>query len=220
MSWFKNLAETYENVSEIVGIRDDLGNILLPIYHMAANTDICVTIDGDGNFRRADESKENIIVPCTEDSASRANNPSPHPLHEQVDFLALDDKKRAQYLSQLSKWASYNNKVKSVYEYILSNTLLDDLSRSGVKTDNEKLRKLFVRFSVETSTNDLTPQLWKDKSVVEAWQDFCSQNQAEDEGLCYVTGTLDNIRTKHPKGINPIVNHAKLISCNDSTNYT
>jgi len=220
LSWFSNLAETYDRLGNIVGEPDDKGNILLPSNHMAANTDVCVIIDGGGNFRRADESKENIIIPCTEDSASRANNPSPHPLHEQVDFLSLDDKKRAQYLSQLSKWALYNNKVRSVYEYLLGNTLVDDLGKSGVKTDNEKLGKLFVRFSVEASTDDLTPQLWKDKSVVEAWQDFCSQNQAEDEGLCYVTGTLDNIRIKHPKGINPIVNHAKLISCNDSTNYT
>jgi len=220
LSWFSNLAETYDRLNNIVGVPDDKGNILLPPNHMASNTDVCVTIDGEGNFRRADEGKLNIIIPCTEDSASRANNPSPHPLHEQVDFLALDDKKRAQYISQLSKWASYNNKVKSVYEYIINNTLVDDLGRSGVKTDSEKLGKLFIRFSVETSTDDLTPQLWKDESVIKAWQDFCTHNQSKDAGLCYVTGTLDNIRIKHPKGINPIVNHAKLISCNDSTNYT
>jgi len=203
---------------DIVGIPDEKGNILLPPGHMAANTDICVTIDGEGNFRHADESKLNIIIPCTEDSSSRAGKVEyPHPLHEQIGYLALDKKKRAAYLSQLEKWRPYHEKVEAVYRYISGGSLINDLQSSGVKTDDPKL---FIRFSVETSLDDFDSNLWKDDAVAMAWQSYCDQTEPEDKALCYATGGYALTRTKHPKGINPSVNSAKLISCNDSTNYT
>ena len=216
MSWFSNLAETYNRLSEIVGNPDGNGNILLPSGHMAANTDVCVVIDGDGNFRRVEESKKNIVIPCTEDSASRAGKVEyPHPLHEQVGYLASDLKKRESYLSLISEWSGSSGKVEAVHKYIAGGTLLSDLQKSGVKTDDAKT---FVRFSVEI-TDDLTPHLWEDESVATAWQEYCRKQEAEVT-LCYVTGEYGQIRRKHPKGVNAVVNSAKLISSNDDTNYT
>jgi len=217
MSWFSNLAETYGRLSEVVGIPDVNGYILLPFGHMFAKTDVCVVIDGYGKFRRAEESAENIIIPCTEDSASRAGKVEyPHPLHDQIGYLALDMKKREAYLSQISEWSRYHSKVDAVRKYISEGTLISDLQKSNIKTDDTKL---FIRFSVEVSLDDLDSKLWNDNSVAIAWQEYCEQLET-DATLCYVSGESGHIRTKHPKGVNSVVNSAKLISCNDSTNYT
>jgi len=218
LSWFGNLVETYSRLADIVGIPDEKGNILLPPGHMAANTDVCVTINGEGKFLRAGESKENIVIPCTEDSSSRAGKVEyPHPLHEQIGYISLDKKKRAAYLAQLEEWGPYHNKVEAVFRYVSGGSLINDLQTCDIKTDDPKL---FVRFSVETSLEDLNPNLWKDETVSAAWQSFCDQTEAEDTTLCYATGNYAISRSKHPKGVNPSANSAKLISCNDSTNYT
>jgi CRISPR-associated protein Csd1 len=218
LSWFHNLIETYDRCSDIVGISDEKGHILLPPNHMAANTDICVTIDGNGKFYRAEESKQNILIPCTEDSSTRAGKVEyPHPLHDQIGYLALEGKKRLAYLLQLSKWSTYHTKIEAVHKYINGGTLISDLLASEINVDDPKS---FIRFSVEISLNDLTPHLWEDNSVAIAWQEYCTQSQSEDKTLCYITGEVVSVRTKHPKGTNPSVNGAKLISCNDKENYT
>lgn len=216
MSWFSNLAEAYDRISDIVGIPDEDGNALLPRNHMTAKTDISVTIDGDGKFRRADENNLNIIVPCTEDSSTRTNKPESHPLHDQLGYLALDKKKRSMYLAQIAEWSGCHPKVSAVHKYVTNGTLLDDLQISGIKADSDKL---FVRFSVEIP-DDFTSNLWEDMTVAKAWQEYCVTSQPKNETLCYVTGAISPMTVKHPKGINQSVNGAKLISCNDETNYT
>jgi len=219
LSWFKNLAETYDNVSDIVGIPDTNGNTLLPPNHMTANTDICVVTDGNGNFLRAYGKKEdalNIVIPCTEDSAVRTSGIIPHPLHDQIGYLSSNEKKREAYLLQLEKWSMFHPKAEAVRKYVLNNTLIDDLQSYDIKFDE----KSFVRFAVDMSLDDKTPNLWEDKSVSEAWQRYCEQEQNDNKSLCYITGVEDIIKTKHPKNINSSTGNAKLISCNDETNYT
>jgi len=201
-----------------VGIPDDKGNILLPLNHITkSNSDICITIDGEGKFRYADKSKLTIPVPCTEESGSHRSGSSifPHPLHDQIEYLSTDTKKREKYLSQLSEWSGMHAKVEAVYRYILKNTIVNDLQVCGIRIKE----KLFIRFSVE-SPGDPTPELWKDKTVAEAWQAYCKQNYTGGKELCYVTGELLQITDKHPKNINNLTSNAKLISCNDSKNYT
>ncbi|MDR2018678.1 MAG: type I-C CRISPR-associated protein Cas8c/Csd1 [Syntrophobacterales bacterium] len=215
MSWFSNLVETYEGVLDIVGAADGKGNVLLPPNHMAAKTDICVTLDGNGHFRRAEKSSQTIMIPRTEDSSVRTSGIEPHPLHDQLGYLALNAKKREKYLTQLEKWSDCHPKVTAVYEYILGGTLLNDLQNTGIQTED----KLFVRFRVEIS-DDFTPDLWKDRSVARAWRNYLADTQSEDNTLCYATGEVARPIYKHPKGINPSVNGAKLISCNDEINYT
>jgi CRISPR-associated protein Csd1 len=231
LSWFNNLVQTYDNVSDIVGkpqeiiFRDKKGNetkivnTLLPPNHMTAKTDICVTIDKDGNFRRAAGEKDtmmNIVIPCTEDSSTRAGKVEyPHPLHDQIGYLSSNEKKRKAYLSQLANWSGAHPKVESVHKYMMKNTLIDDLRETGIKTDE----KLFVRFCVE-APGDCNPNLWEDFSVIKAWQDYCSSSETDCITLCYATGESLPAASKHPKGINPSANGAKLISCNDETNYT
>lgn len=219
MSWIKNLADTYNNVSDHIGTPNEKGFVLLPPNHMTAKTDICVTIDGDGEFISASGGKDdaiNIVIPCTEDSAARTSGVVPHPLHDQIGYLSLNDKKREAYISQIKKWCMFHPKVESVFKYVSNNTLIKDLQLCELKTDE----KLFVRFSVNASADDKTPNLWEDKSVSEAWQKYCQSIETDDKSICYVTGMKDTIRAKHPKNINSSTGNAKLISCNDEINYT
>lgn len=217
MSWLNNLVGTYDNVSEIVGVPDEKGNILLPPNHTTkSNSDVCIIIDGDGIFRNADLSKLTVPIPCTEDSESRSGKAVfPHPLHDQIGYLTTNEKKREKYLLQLGRWSELHPKVEAVHKYVSKNTLADDLQNCGIKTDE----KMFVRFSVEIPDDPIS-NLWEDKTVSEAWQGYCKQNQSDDATLCYVTGELLPITNKHPKNINASTGNAKLISCNDNTNFT
>lgn len=217
MSWFKILADTYDNVSEIVGIPDEKGNILLPLNHTTkSNSDVGIILDCDGRFRDADPNKLTIMIPCTEDSESRSGKANfPHPLHDQIEYLSTNEKKREMYLLQLSRWSGLHPKVEAVRRYILKNTLIEDLQGCNIKIYD----KMFVRFSVEMS-GDLIPGLWEDKTVSEAWQRYVKQEQSGKKALCYVTGQLLPVTEKHQKNINPLSANAKLISCNDETNFT
>lgn len=217
MSWFKNLVDTYDRVSDIIGIPDEKGNILLPAYHTTkSNSDVCITIDGDGLFRNADQSKLTIPIPCTEDSESRSGKANyPHPLHEQIAYLATDEKKREKYLLQLGKWSELHPKVEAVRKYILKNSLVEDLKSCNIKIND----KLFIRFSVEIP-GDSVPNLWEDKTIAEAWQTFKLKEQSEETELCYITGQFLPITGKHPKNINTSTSNAKLVSCNDEINFT
>jgi CRISPR-associated protein Csd1 len=212
------LVETYDRLVDIVGIPDEKGNALLPPNHMFANTDVCITIDNNGNFLHAEETKKNIIIPCTEDSAARAGKVEyPHPLHDQLGYLVLDKKKSLVYYDQIKKWCSYHPKVEAVRKYIEKHTLVYDLNSFDIKSDEPKT---FVRFSVEMSLDDKYPNLWEDDTIVSAWKKYCDDVQSKEQTLCYITGEELSIRTKHPKGINPLTHGAKLISSNDDTNYT
>lgn len=217
MSWFKNLADTYDRVSEIVGIPDEKGNILLPPNHTTkSNSDVCITIDSEGVFRNADQSKLTIPIPCTEDSESRAGKAIyPHPLHDEVAYLSTVEKKREKYLLQLGKWSGLHPKVEAVRKYIMKNTLVEDLKGCNIKVFD----KLFIRFSVEMQ-GDSVPDLWEDKTVAEAWQTYIKQEQPREIGLCYITNKFLPITDKHPKNINNLAGSAKLVSCNDDENFT
>ena len=211
MSWFSNLVETYDRVA---GAAD----VLLPRNHMMAKTDICVTLDGSGKFLRAEESGLSIYIPCTEDSASRTVAIHPHPLHEQLGYLAFDERKRNSYLSLLEKWCNYHPKIEAVYTYIVNGSLPGDLQNSCIKADSDT-GKLFVRFRVEIF-NDHDSNLWEDKKVAKAWQTYCYLSDEKEKKLCYATGVLSIPAVKHPKGTSMSTYGAKLVSCNDETNYT
>jgi len=239
MSWFSNLAEAYDRVSDMAGIPDVKGHVLLPLYHTkVAKTDICIAINESGKFLRADPTPLSICIPCTEDSSTRTAAAKPHPLHEQLSYLALDEEKLSMYLSGISAWCGYTPKVKAVYEYIAGGTILEDLQNSGIKTqisdltdtgekksvadikkETDELNKLFIRFRVEIP-DDLTPNMWEDKNVTRAWQEYYQQSISKAQDMCYITGVTSPPTTKHPKGTNMSAFGAKLVSCNDETNYT
>lgn len=149
MSWLKNLHATYETC---FGKNIDGDAKLMPICHTKQNAQIEVTIDGDGNFRRAAviETGNATLVPCTESSAGRAGSkPTNHPLCDKLQYLAGDfndyggdvtsgfAKNPTQpfenYLDSLSAWCDSrhaNTKVKAILKYVSGNTLVKDLVKS------------------------------------------------------------------------------------------
>ncbi|MFB4474941.1 type I-C CRISPR-associated protein Cas8c/Csd1, partial [Oceanobacillus caeni] len=153
MSWLYNLYKTYEMNTEQIGKtvkkRNDKEYTLLPISHTTQNAHIEVTIDEDGDILQATVlEKENTIIPCTEESASRAGSKiAPYPLHDKLSYVAgdfvkyggkiknQDDVPFDAYIQNLKEWAESPyaiDKVKSIYKYLSKGRLIEDLVKYKV----------------------------------------------------------------------------------------
>ncbi len=136
MSWMAKLYDTYES-----GMQLDLpeSDQLMPISHTLQNAHIKVTVDGEGNFKRAEVlEKTQIVLPATEKSAGRSSGEAPHPLADKIQYIARDypeygGKKPGYfdgYLKQLEDWCSSvyaHTKVQAVRKYVEKGTVVKDL---------------------------------------------------------------------------------------------
>jgi CRISPR-associated protein Csd1 len=72
---------------------DDNKTPLLPIFHTTQIAHIEVTIDQEGDFKRArvvPRENAKTIIPCTEDSGGRTSGLRPHPLCDKLQYIAAD----------------------------------------------------------------------------------------------------------------------------------
>lgn len=95
MSWIQRLYETYENCQSMIGIGYEKNEVpLLPICHTTQKAQIEITIDQNGNFRRAKivpRNEARTIIPCTESSGGRSGKkPETHPLCDKLQYIAKD----------------------------------------------------------------------------------------------------------------------------------
>ncbi|WP_042357368.1 type I-C CRISPR-associated protein Cas8c/Csd1 [Bacillus rubiinfantis] len=148
MSWLLNLYETYQaNIDQVGKIEkkyNDQEFTLLPISHTTQNAHIEVEITEDGEFHSArviDKSDASTLIPCTEDSASRAGSKiAPYPLHDKLSYVAGDfvtyggkikkEEPFTYYIAQLKEWADSpyaTAKIKSIYKYLSKKKLIKDL---------------------------------------------------------------------------------------------
>lgn len=147
MSWMEQLIATYDANARFAGKTAVLGmrSPLLPIGHTVQNAQIEITIDGAGRLMHADviatKEEQPTIIPCTPDSASRTSSPMPHPLHDNLAYIARDYERYAKkpskdkspyelYCEQLARWAERADapaKVRAVYHYVTHNDIIDDL---------------------------------------------------------------------------------------------
>lgn len=210
MSWFNNLAETYDNCKDIWGVSDNNENILPPPYFLFKNigkqkdsNGILIVLDKNGVFALPPEPfSGSVIIPYTPEAEARTSTTSaPYPLHEQLKYLAYYDKYYDDYMEQLSKWRKFHEKVNIVHEYLSKKTILDDLEKYDIKNLSSKT---FVMFSVWAGDNT---DLWKDNTVVDAWTKYCKDNESSDFGLCYVSGEKKRISKYSLK----IMGNSKLI---------
>lgn len=147
----------YENNKNLIGKKNDDGTILLPIAHNTKKADIEVVIDTNGNFLRAMcvDDDEKIIIPVTEQSAGRTISPDPHPLCDEIQYLAGDYEKYVKislsafdnYYNLLKSWndSEYSHeKVSAIFKYIAKKTLLNDLVSKAklLETDEDNKIKL------------------------------------------------------------------------------
>ena len=120
MSWVNELIDLYEKNEDQIGVieeRNGIPYVLLPPFHTTVTAQITVTIDQDGNFLNAesvDPSRKLTIIPVTEKSGSRTAGKEPHPLCDNLRYLAGDYVKYYKddgvcnklYISQLKKWSN------------------------------------------------------------------------------------------------------------------
>lgn len=195
MNWTNELLDLYERNQDIAGevkyktVKGKKGEeqtplILLPVFHTTVTAQITVTLDADGSFLGAEtvDKKDNLtLIPVTEKSLSHTINEEPHPLCNNLKYLAGDymafyrqgekpkdySENYRLYVEALEKWrkSEYTHKkVDAVYAYVSKGTLIRDLVEQGVlkldaegkMTEEEKIQniaqtKAFVRFKVEGS---------------------------------------------------------------------
>lgn len=250
MSWVNELIDLYEKNSNKAGVieyRGEIPYVLLPPFHTTVTAQIAVTITQDGKFMNAepvDMDDKLTIIPVTEKSGSRTQK-EPHPLCDNLRYLAGDYTKYCAddgichelYISQLKKWAESgysHKKVKAIYLYLQRNTLIADLVGGNIIKLNEKGQidekeniqgiaqaKAFVRFIVRSADGNRgePDECWKDRTLRDCYIRYvCSQEK--EKGLCYLTGNMEVISYLHSKKIRNEGDGTKLISANDSQNFT
>lgn len=153
MSWLLNLYETYQSNLDRVGKIEKKYNgqeyTLLPISHTTQTAHIEVIITEEGEFHSAllvNKKDANTLIPCTEDSASRAGSVvAPYPLHDKISYVAGDfvayggqikkEEPFSKYIANLKKWAESpyaTHNVKIIYTYLKKKTLIDDLVKEKI----------------------------------------------------------------------------------------
>jgi len=147
MSWMQKLYETYDNCQSMIGVVKDENKVaLLPICHTTQKAQITITIDHNGDFKRAavvPKNEARTIIPCTEDSCGRARNEAAHPLADKLQYLAKDYKefggeKKSRfplYVEGLRKWcasAFSHPKAKAVLKYVEKGCVIKDLVKEKV----------------------------------------------------------------------------------------
>jgi CRISPR-associated protein Csd1 len=147
MSWIQKLYETYNNCQMVVGFESDDDEVpLLPLNHTTQKAQIEITIDGEGNFRRAEViPKENsrTIIPCTEKSGGRTSGEAAHPLCDKLQYIAGDylefggekSSYNQSYIEQLDQWCHSNYvhpKSMAVFRYTSKGNIIKDLVENKI----------------------------------------------------------------------------------------
>ena len=233
MSLLQKAVETYDAHASLAGVvkRADgedgkAYQPLAPIGHTITSADLEITLDGGGHFCQArvvDKKEPKIILPVTEDSAGRTSTPAAHPLCEQVGYLSgADEKKFALYVDQLREWAGseYSHPMlRPILRYVEGRTLLRDLAVGGIrKVDDKDL----VRWRVNGLGLEASGKCWEDRTLFQAFTAWYEQRRVREGAtvLCMVSGEETIPAKQHAKGIIPMNGNAKLISANDSSNFT
>lgn len=263
MSWEEELINLYEKNSSQAGIirykpfvkngkEEKIPYVLLPPFHTTVTAQIQVTVSADGEFQGAEKVANEdklTIIPVTEKSASRTAGKAPHPLCDNLKYLAgdytrfvKDEKRNADeyhdmYMEELEKWhlsELTHEKADAVYCYLKKGTLLQDLINEKVlvldedgyldetvKIENVSQTAAFVRFIVRSrkGMDSESDECWKDRSLQERYIQYCQFSEKHKE-LDYLTGTMQPASYLHSKKIRNEGDGAKLISSNDETNYT
>ncbi|HHX62483.1 MAG TPA: type I-C CRISPR-associated protein Cas8c/Csd1 [Epulopiscium sp.] len=245
MSWITMLDETYDNIKKQNGD----GLLAVAHSEQNAHIEIILNEDSvmiGANF----VARENAVtlIPVTEASASRSSGITPHPLCDKLQYLAGDyedytDKKgikhHSAYMEQLGKWkeSSYSNKkVEIIYDYLIKGNLIEDLVRfkilsleangkladkfdaGDIKLSVGKQLDSFIRFRVITLEDD-EETVWEDEKLRKDYTEFYLSQQ-EEVGFCYVKGEMVACTSNHPSKIRHSGDKAKIISSNDTSNFT
>lgn len=193
--------------------------------------------------------EQTTIIPCTEESSARTSSVVPHPLVDKLQYIAADypayggAKKSGWnlYHTQLQDWCSSpyaDAKVCAVLRFLEKGCLVASLVKkhilfldengkmptkwTGNKDEKPKILETlasadqtesFVRFRVGGI------DLAQDEAVRESFIHYYEMKQQRVD-YCTVQGKQMAVSTLSPYKIRNPGDRAKLISSNDSTNYT
>lgn len=223
MGLLQKAIETYDAMEGLAGVYEVDKEPLAPIGHMVTKAQIEVTIDADGCFRgaQAADKDRKIIIPVTEESSGRTSSPAAHALCEQLGYLLGDDEvKFSLYTQQLAQWAQSDNahpKAIAVLKYIQQRTLRSDLTAAGISVEKEKDMVCWRVIGLGAEDHSA---VWEDVSLMKAYAAcYLSQKQG-DKNICMLTGENAWITWQHLKGAFSLNGNAKIISANDSANFT
>ena len=225
---------------DIFDYRDDGTEPLTPVSHILQNAQIEITLTDEGKFLSAvpvSKGDESTIIPATEESAGRTSRPEPHPLCDQLAYLApSDDKKHEAYLALLTAWAEspYSHPlVRAVLTYVRSGTILSDLERERIivrnadgslgsgKLAGTDYAKCLVRWRMIPAPDEEKSESYRNPALFEKWASFYNDLRVgQPHGICQISGEEDVLCQSHPKGTLSSAYGAKLISANDSANFT
>lgn len=227
-------------IEDIFDYRDDGTEPLTPVSHILQNAQIEITLTDEGKFLSAvpvSKGDESTIIPATEESAGRTSRPEPHPLCDQLAYLApSDDKKHEAYLALLTAWAEspYSHPlVRAVLAYIRGGALLSDLERERIivrnadgslgsgKLAGTDYAKCLVRWRMIPAPDEEKSESYRNPALFEKWASFYNDLRVgQPHGICQISGEEDVLCQSHPKGTLSSAYGAKLISANDSANFT
>lgn len=214
MSWIEQLWKTYEaNPSEVGRLGDDDGGVvLLPICHSTQQAQIEIVIDGLGQFIRAkvvDPKDSRTIIPCTEQSGSRAGTkPVNHPLCDKLQYVAGDFStyggkvtkgyvQRPQepyelYINDLIKWCESpfgHPKLTAILKYVKRGTVIRDLVGIDVLHVNEK-GKLLKEWDDPTKEKPAIFEVMKNRPQWDAFVRWVVEVPGDPQASVWTDSTL------------------------------
>lgn len=239
MTWIMDLSNLYdqkfqENVSG-----------LLPISHVEKTAHVQVEITSNGEFIQAvpiSKDQRIKVIPATIDAANRTGKMiAPFPLHEKLQYLTetspqkrIDKESHFQrYLKQLEKWRDSEHGhpiLEALYFYIRKNELFSDLIKASILVQNEKgylemsqtllempnnSEQLFIFFRVRIDRNNYFNETDLVPRYIAYYQEQLSQKE-----LCYASGEVRAITSKHGSKIISPSDKGKLLSANDANGFT
>ncbi len=250
MSWMNMLYQTYEHNKQLAGATDGTITLSVIAHMTAnSQLEITINEDGEF-ISASQVEKENgrILIPVTEASASRSSGVAPHALNDMLPYVAGDyisyvpeeqrektGKKFQSYIKNLHQWeeSKYSHpKVRAIYNYLSKEHVVHDLIDRGIIVldenglfKNEKISgqpydKVMVRFRVAGGDLTAPNATWKDTSLMDCYTQYYLSVQPGKKDICFITGSKSVITNNHPKGIVAANYGAKLVSANDTTNFT
>ncbi len=228
MGLLQQAVKTYDIMEKIglVGKYEEGKEPLAPVGHIIANAKIEITIDRDGKFVSAQKVDKKIIIPVTEESSGRTSAPAPHPICDNLGYLVgNDERKISLYLEQLVKWkdSEYGDeKIKAIYQYVSRRTVLKDLKNTDLlKIEKKELKNEKDRVCWRVIGLGKESGAIYEGETLKKYSEYCIEEKRKDvKQPCFITGNDDVIASQHLKGVVALNGNAKIVSANDSANFT
>jgi len=188
--------------------------------------------------------------PVTEASASRTSGIEPHPVFDQYEYLMGSGEKFDNYIKQLKGFSESEfatPQVKAIYAYIAKKSVAEDLAGLKPKPKTNIVFEVWLtnhspsKVWEDTSFFDAWHRYYSNRkkrcaeaaqttrAALTGKQKLTREEKAQlkecdvcDEALRvdFITGTAQPVSTSHPKKVSSSSANSKLISGNDSTNFT